>query len=129
MPLNCQSEFSGFGKANFNLNNSPRSHTFHITLNWNRNVYLYPHGLLKDLGLNLLYDVIFKFFIKWLFLTYNFLRSQTPKYILWVCCDWESCYRFVFYFIYIGQFKLYCKRDYTHFDKDIDRRYQYRSCF
>ena len=42
--LHCQSEISGFAIANFYLKDSPSSHTFHITLNGNRNVYLYAKG-------------------------------------------------------------------------------------
>ena len=89
-------KFCGFGKANFYLKNSPRSHTFHITLYWNRKVYLYPKAYWKILVWTSCMTSFSNFFIKWLLLTYNFLRSQTPKYIL--CVVWLRMMLSIFLF-------------------------------
>ena len=121
--IHCRSEISGFGKGDIYLKDSPRSHTFHITILKPKCVSV-SQGLLKDLGLSLLYDVIFKFLSNDFFLHIIFWDHKLQStFCVWY--DWEWCYRF-FYFIHIVQ---YCKKDYTHFHKDMDQRYQYRSYF
>ena len=74
-PLHCQSEISGFAMGNFYLKDSPSSHTFHIILNGNRNVYLYAKAILKDLSLNFLYDIIFQSLLVYFVMT-NFLSND-----------------------------------------------------
>ena len=125
--LHCQSEISGFGKANFYLKDSPRSHTFHITLYWNRKVYLYPKAYWKILVWTSCMTSFSNFLSNDCFLHIIFWDHKLQStFCVWY--GWEWCYPF-FYFIHIVQYKLYCKRDYTHFHKDMDQRYQYQSYF
>ena len=120
-------KFCGFGKANFYLKNSPRSHTFHITLYWNRKVYLYPKAYWKILVWTSCMTSFSNFLSNDCFLHIIFWDHKLQStFCVWY--DWEWCYRF-FYFIHIVQYKLYCKRDYTHFHKDMDQGYQYQSYF
>ena len=82
--LHCQSEISGFGKTDFYL----KDHTFHITL--------YPKAYWKILVWSSCMTSFSIFFIKWLLVTYDFLRSQTPKCIL--CVVWLRMMLSIFWF-------------------------------
>ena len=115
-PLYCQSKISSFAKANFYSKNSPRSHTFHITLNWNRNVHLYTKAYWKILVWTSCMTPFSIFLSKDCFLQIIFWDHKLQS--IFLCVVWLRMMLFDFFFILYTLYNT-SKSDYTRFHKDI----------